>query len=393
MALSRAEIDERCRRIDEAPFDDFARLVELAGLDKTRNLRCADWSDVSFRNSDIRGFDFTAARLHNCDFTGAKIAGACFVRAELGAVLPRGNDNPNAPARTTGIANLYAAADWKQYLASFADPKRWKSPAGRYDAGHLPVGAIFSDAPGVAPEMIVIAAGDFLMGSAESDARLENFDDVAWDNEIEKGHGKCQMRITRRFALGRYPVTFDEYDAFLAATKKKRRRDGDEAVDPRKWGRGRRPVINVSWDDAQAYCRWLNRMTGLHGDFGYRLPSEAEWEYACRAGTQTRRWWADSWDPTKANGARSFENGRTSPVGHYAANPWGLHDMIGNVWEWCADRYAAPYEGADKFRKSSRVLRGGCWLDAPRILRSADRGREPPEYRDYYVGFRVAKTL
>jgi formylglycine-generating enzyme required for sulfatase activity len=243
--------------------------------------------------------------------------------------------------------------------------------------------------------MAVIPAGEFLMGSAEGD-------DQAHADEIVKGQGKRPMRIARRFALGRYPVTFDEYDAFLKATNAKRERGRGEASDE-KWGRGRRPVINVSWDDAQAYCEWLNRMTGLRGEFGYRLPPEAEWEYACRAGTQMRRWWGDEWDLAKANGSASFQSGRTSPVGHYAANPWGLYDMIGNVWEWCADRYTSsisdlpadgsPYGDVGESELSLRVLRGGSWDNYPEILRSANRGRSLPDYRYHWLGFRVARTL
>ncbi len=141
----------------------------------------------------------------------------------------------------------------------------------------------------------------------------------------------------------------------------------------------------------------------MQGVFGYRLPSEAEWEYACRAGTQTRRWWGDEWDSSKANGKRSFEGGKTSPVGHYAANPWGLTDMIGNVWEWCADQYienlselpddGAPYEGSRKSKLSYRVLRGGPWHVDPQELRSAVRGWNHPGLRYDLFGFRVARTL
>jgi formylglycine-generating enzyme required for sulfatase activity len=256
----------------------------------------------------------------------------------------------------------------------------------------------FKDGTGRGPELIIIPAGEFLMGSAVEKRPKE--DHRAYDDEIVKGQGKRPMRIALRFALGRYPVTFEDYDAFLDATKAERKHGEDEA-DDHNWGRGRRPAINVSWNDAQAYCDWLNRMTGPRG--GYRLPSEAEWEYACRAGTTTRRWWGDEWDPAKANGNDSFEGGRTSPVEHYGANPWGLQDMIGNVWEWCADVYAeniaelppdgAPYVGTRQSKESSRVLRGGSWILDPLDLRSAVRGRFPPDDRGYGVGFRVARTL
>jgi len=260
----------------------------------------------------------------------------------------------------------------------------------------------FTDGSHQGPDLVVIPAGEFLMGSAESEARLKE-DDRARDDEIVKGQGKRRMHIARRFALGRYPVTFDEYDAFRANRTGRRARDWKEEANDHEWGRGRRPVINVSWDDAQRYCDWLNRKTGLHGEFGYRLPSEAEWEYACRAGTETRRWWGDAWDSAKANGKRDFEGGKTSPVDHYAANPWRLHDMIGNVWEWCADRYAdnlsmlppdgEPYGEGQKSKESLRVLRGGSWGNNPLVLRSACRSWFQPDSRFSFVGFRVARTL
>jgi len=115
-----------------------------------------------------------------------------------------------------------------------------------------------------------------------------------------------------------------------------------------------------------------------------------------------RRWWGDGWDPAKANGNDSFEGGKTSPVGYYAANQWGLHDMIGNVWEWCADQYCdnismlpadgTAYEGS-RDSTSSRVLRGGCWGNYPRDLRSANRLWFLPDFLDRVVGVRVARTL
>jgi formylglycine-generating enzyme required for sulfatase activity len=133
------------------------------------------------------------------------------------------------------------------------------------------------------------------------------------------------MRIPRRFALGRAPVTFEEYDLFCDATGRERPGDGS-------WGRERRPVIDVSWHDVNTYAAWLNARLGVEA---YGLPSEAQWE--CGAGSPTRYWWGDDWDPARANGSASFEGGRTSPVGAYPPNDFGLHDTTGNVWEWCAD--------------------------------------------------------
>jgi formylglycine-generating enzyme required for sulfatase activity len=260
----------------------------------------------------------------------------------------------------------------------------------------------FRDKSGRGPELVVIPAGEFLMGSAPNERRLK-LDNRASENEIMKvdgrRKGKRVIQIARRFALGRYPVTFEEYDAFLAATAGTRTRGKDEA-DDHEWGRVRRPVINVSWGNAQAYCDWLNQKIGLAGDSGYRLPSEAEWEYACRAGTETLRWWGDNWDPKKANGDASFEVGGTNPVGSFPANSWGLYDIIGNVWEWCADAYTEntaelPADGAAYSRSwdDDRVLRGGSSIEKPRSLRSAARVDLHPGTSGSVIGFRVARTL
>jgi formylglycine-generating enzyme required for sulfatase activity len=186
-------------------------------------------------------------------------------------------------------------------------------------------------------------------------------------------------------------VTFEEYDHFVEVM-------GREKPDDESWGRGRRPVINVSWNDAKAYVAWLKQASGKH----YRLLSEAEWEYACRAGTTTRYAWGDDPPtPEQANFGRKV--GKTTEVGIYPANPWGLYDMHGNVWEWVEDCWHDSYGGApndgsawleeDGGDCGSRILRGGSWGNGPGVLRSANRDSVGPDDRGLIVGFRIARTL
>jgi formylglycine-generating enzyme required for sulfatase activity len=239
--------------------------------------------------------------------------------------------------------------------------------------------APFRDAP-YAPELVALPAGEFWMGSPETE-----------EDRFEFERPRHKVTIAYRYAIGRYPVTFAEYDRFCEATR--RQKPGDEG-----WGRERRPVINVIWHDAQAYAAWLARETGRP----YRLPSEAEWEYACRAGTRTRYSFGDAITPALAN---YYDSGlrRTSEVGSYPANPWGLHDMHGNVWEWVADDWhdsykGAPIDGSARMDKGSyharrRVLRGGSWGDYSEHCRSAYRIRLASDHRNGIIGFRVARTL
>jgi formylglycine-generating enzyme required for sulfatase activity len=157
----------------------------------------------------------------------------------------------------------------------------------------------------------------------------------------------------------------------------------------------RHPVVGVSWQDANAYVEWLGRDTGQP----YRLPSEAEWEYCCRAGTTTRYSWGDAAPtPQLANFGRNI--GSTTEIGSYPFSPWGLHDMHGNVLEWVEDCWndsylGAPADGAAWLagKRSLRVVRGGSWHDGPRNLRAADRGWDGPDYRRFFLGFRVVRTL
>lgn len=164
------------------------------------------------------------------------------------------------------------------------------------------------------------------------------------------------------------------------------------------WGRGRLPVINVTWRDASAYAAWLGQATGK----AYRLPSEAEWEYACRAGTSTAYWLGETFDPAMAN-CGDGGPGRTTEVGSYPANPWGLCDMLGNAWEWQEDiwresLFEAPDDGsawleANSGDYSNRVTRGGFWAGGLDVCRSATRSRHGRAGLDSDYGFRIARTL
>lgn len=253
----------------------------------------------------------------------------------------------------------------------------------------LPPGHIFRDVDAPwCPEMVVIPAGRFVMGSPVDEDGREG--DEGPQHEVTLG---------QPFALGRYTVTFAEYDAFCAATGHRHAKD--------VWDRGRQPVILVSWDDATAYCRWLAERTGKP----FRLPSEAEWEYACRAGTTTAFWTGATTSPNEANfngnygegdGRKGIYRQRTVPVDDPAFRPnsFRLMHMHGNVSEWVEDRWHDSYDGApldgspwtagDDLR---RVLRGGSWDGNPRDLRSAARSRSKLTNRLYDTGFRVARML
>lgn len=232
------------------------------------------------------------------------------------------------------------------------------------------------------PAMIAIPAGSFRMGDIQG---------VGAKDELPVH----TVQIRKSFALGRFEVTFDEYDAFAKGT-------GRPLPSDQGWGRGRRPVINVSWEDAQAYAKWLSEQTGKK----YRLPTEAEWEYAARAKTETRYWWSDEIGKGSANcdGCGSqWDNKQTAPVGSFKANIFGLHDTAGNVWEWVEDCWHDHYNGAPTEGRAwigenngqcgQRVFRGGSWNFPPVYLRSSFRHRYHAGLRDDNVGFRLAQDL
>jgi formylglycine-generating enzyme required for sulfatase activity len=252
-----------------------------------------------------------------------------------------------------------------------------------------------------APEMVMMPAGKFMMGPTPSEiaALTKEFrNDVDWKAEGPQH----EVTIAQPFAVGRYAVTFAEWDACVAD-------GGCNGYQPRDegWGRGKLPVINVNWDDAKAYAAWLSRKTGKT----YRLLSEAEREYATRAGTTTAFWWGPSISTSQANydgnytfagGARGEYRQKTIPVDSFAPNPWGLYNVHGNVWEWVEDCWHDSYQGAPSDGSpwttactdaSRRVVRGGSWISDPRGLRAADRRRDTTVYRGSFLGFRLARTL
>jgi sulfatase modifying factor 1 len=214
-------------------------------------------------------------------------------------------------------------------------------------------------------EWVYIPAGTFTMGSPI--------------NEPDRSsHEGPQHSVTLSgFKMSKYEVTFAQYDVFCDATG--RQKPADEG-----WGRGPRPVINVSWHDATEFAQWM----------GCRLPTEAEWEYACRAGTTAAYYTGSTLNASEANFNLNYMFGKTQPVGSYNPNAWGLFDMHGNVLEWCSDWYGSyPYSAqtnpTGSALGSSRVLRGGSWNSSGRYCRSANRDYVDPSYRGYELGFRL----
>jgi formylglycine-generating enzyme len=225
-------------------------------------------------------------------------------------------------------------------------------------------------------EWISIPGGTFVMGTPTT--------------EPERGSDERQHTVTLSpYKLSKYEVTFEQYDAFCRATK--RSKPDDEG-----WGRGKRPVINVTWADAKAFADWM----------GCRLPTEAEWEFACRAGTTTPFNTGENLKTSQANYNGNFPyNGNTKgkylrksvPAGSYEPNAWGLCDMHGNVYEWCSDWYGQypPVDETDPQGPKSgkyKVYRGGGWNFLARISRSGYRDYFFPERSDLHIGFRVASS-
>lgn len=251
-------------------------------------------------------------------------------------------------------------------------------------------GTVIQEHPG--PEMVLIPPGTFTMGVPEAESKREGTEDT--DKHARPQH---KVSIARPFWLGKYPVTRGQYAVFATETG----RGGDPWASTNFEQDDRHPVVNVSHQDAQAYLKWLSDRTGHM----YRLPSEAEWEYAARAGQPAARYWGEA--AGKPGEHAHFSStlglaGGTCPVGTFRANDFGLYEMLGNVWEWIEDNWHENYDGspadgtawiATVEVAARRVLRGGSWANESTYVRSASREGFAPSSRYVIIGFRCARSL
>jgi formylglycine-generating enzyme required for sulfatase activity len=245
----------------------------------------------------------------------------------------------------------------------------------------LKPGVNFRECAADCPEMIVVPAGKFTMGSPATE-----------EGRFDVEGPQHEVTIAKAFAVSKFDVTFAYWDACVSV-------GGCPAVSDAGMGRAAKPVINVSWEDARKYVAWLSEMSGKP----YRLLTEAEWEYAARAGTTSAYiWGADvGFENTNCDTCGSkWDDKETSPVGSFAANSFGLYDMVGDAWQWLEDCHHASYVGAPLDGSAwtsgdctSRVIRGGSWLNPPRLLRTGNRYRYGPDFRASDLGFRVGRTI
>jgi len=281
------------------------------------------------------------------------------------------------------INQAYIVAQWRWWTVGrpYAKSQVWPHVLNGAQEQALKPGDSFRECAKDCPKMVVVPAGSFAMGSPAT----------------EKGRNTNEgpqhsVTIAKPFAVSKFEVTFADWDACVSV-------GGCPQVNDSGFGRGTRPVINVSWDDAQQYAAWFSEMTGQT----YRLLTEAEWEYATRAGSTTAYFWGDEIGKGNANcsGCGSqWDDRQTSPVESFKPNAFGLHDMAGNVWQWVQDCYHDDYNGAPTDGSAwtsgdcnRRVVRAGSWFFKPQDLRSANRNRNATGARNYHFGFRLGRTL
>jgi formylglycine-generating enzyme required for sulfatase activity len=290
-------------------------------------------------------------------------------------------------------------------------------------------GEVFRDCPDC-PEMVVIPPGSFSMGSSDSDTSRDlaavtgkflEYSRRAAADAFATEHPQHPVVQDHSFALGKYLVTRGEFAVFARETGYVAdapcitfvKNDFSEPLNSGWQNPGfaqtdRDPVVCVTWKDTRAFIEWLNQKinkqrSAVHGSGLYRLPSEAEWEYAARAGQQTSWWWGDSVGQGNADCTicgSTWDNTGTAPIDAFRPNPFGLYEMIGNVFEWTEDCWNSSYSGAPNDGSSwkngdcgNRVARGGSWLSDPFATRSAARTKFSLKQRTNYLGFRLEKSL
>jgi hypothetical protein len=357
--VGKIDWQERARAVWRAgPTASFIELVYTAGLDPRRDLRFADWSGISFTSIDptpqdrephkrdvmsdhvgtvLNEFDFTGARLLESDLSQAWIEGARFDQAEIDKALPHRMLNPN---RT----NLRQAQDWSAYVNS------WRKPTVGCHDDHLAPSSVFQDAP-FAPEMVVVPM--------DLPSTLKTVHPTSMISEI--------------LAVGRFPVTFEEWDFYAD-------RSGSPLPSDTRRGRGRRPVININWDDARAYVEWLSLATGQ----SYRLLTEEEWVYCC---------FGHAVEGRQGSKSSSKQMRRASNlVGASLSNEHGLHDFDIDHWEWCEEdppkrnqEEMLYFESNNKHPYNMRVVRSSA---SPAAREKRGRG-----YSAEDLGLRVARPL
>jgi formylglycine-generating enzyme required for sulfatase activity/Tfp pilus assembly protein PilF len=284
---------------------------------------------------------------------------------------------------------LKAQWNWWTVERPYAAAQVWPHVLTAAQEQALKQGNSFQECAQDCPEMVVVAAGSFIMGASAAESHAQNY-----GNDLPQH----TVTIAKPFAVSKYELTFADWDACVAGGGCKGYKPNDQG-----WGRGQQPVINVSWQDAQTYVKWLSQVTGKT----YRLLSEAEYEYATRAGTTTVYPWGDD---IKLDGQAmancygcggKWDDSQTAPVGSFRPNKFALYDMVGNVNEWTEDCFHNTYDGAPTNGLAwtaggncdIRIARGGAWINAPEFLWSADRNAFNQGGRNNLIGFRVARTL
>lgn len=391
-ARARAEAEQRRRAKAEARA---LAVKQQAAERESARLRAIEQAREAAARENARKAAAAQAAMVRAEAAKAAAARAAEVReaireAAAKELAVREAAAREAAAKEAATKEAARAAAAKEVADRLVAARQAAAREGRIQfVAARPTGASMPKEPGTAfrdcakcPELVWLPQGDFVMGdpSAANDQRPV-------------------VAIRYMLAVGRFEVTFAEWDACVAAGGC-RRRPHDAG-----WGRGSQPVINVSWGDAQQYAAWLSRATNKR----YRLLSEAEWEYAARAGTDVRYWWGDQAGRGDANCAEcgsKWDGRQAAPVGRFAPNPFGLHDMHGNVSEWVEDCYhdrsydrtrdapldGRPWTSGCTAATDTRIVRGGAWHGSARSVRSASRTSAASEHFDNGIGFRIART-